>query len=201
MQVGNAYINRHITGAIVDRQPFGGWKKSSIGPGTKPGGPNHLSGYGTWSQPQLDPSTNDYREQWNEYFTQEHDPAGLQSESNILRYLPIDKVFVRCSDPTAPEIDLVREAARVTGVPVEISVCSQESEAALGARLGASCGEVRLRILAPATRELYEQANNHGVCVDPAPVTNVGRLELTHWVKEQSISQTMHRYGRLLTKS
>ncbi len=201
VQVGNAYINRHITGAIVERQPFGGWKKSSIGPGTKPGGPNHLSGYGTWSQPQLDSSSNDYRQQWNEYFTQQHDPSGLQSEANILRYLPIDKVFVRCSDPTAPEVDLIREASRVTGVPLEISVRSQESEAALGTRLGRSSGEVRLRILAPATSELYEQANKYGVCVDTAPVTNVGRLELTHWVKEQSISRTMHRYGRLLSKS
>ena len=28
VQVGNAYVNRHITGAIVQRQPFGGWKGS-----------------------------------------------------------------------------------------------------------------------------------------------------------------------------
>ena len=27
---GNLYINRPITGAIVQRQPFGGWKKSRI---------------------------------------------------------------------------------------------------------------------------------------------------------------------------
>ena len=26
VEVGNAYVNRHITGAIVRRQPFGGWK-------------------------------------------------------------------------------------------------------------------------------------------------------------------------------
>jgi RHH-type transcriptional regulator, proline utilization regulon repressor / proline dehydrogenase / delta 1-pyrroline-5-carboxylate dehydrogenase len=29
VEVGNAYVNRHITGAIVQRQPFGGWKRSS----------------------------------------------------------------------------------------------------------------------------------------------------------------------------
>ena len=28
VEVGNAYVNRHITGAIVRRQPFGGWKAS-----------------------------------------------------------------------------------------------------------------------------------------------------------------------------
>ncbi|MBA4083711.1 MAG: aldehyde dehydrogenase [Kytococcus sp.] len=47
--VGNAYVNRHITGAIVRRQSFGGWKASSIGPGAKAGGPNYVAQLGTWS--------------------------------------------------------------------------------------------------------------------------------------------------------
>ncbi|WP_286166818.1 bifunctional proline dehydrogenase/L-glutamate gamma-semialdehyde dehydrogenase [Arthrobacter sp. AQ5-05] len=48
IQAGNLYINRGITGAIVQRQPFGGWKKSAIGAGTKAGGPNYLVGMGSW---------------------------------------------------------------------------------------------------------------------------------------------------------
>src|SRR5690606_5369704 len=52
-QAGNLYVNRGITGAIVQRQPFGGWKRSSVGPGAKAGGPNYLIGLGTWhSQPR-----------------------------------------------------------------------------------------------------------------------------------------------------
>ena len=39
-QVGNLYINRKITGALVDRQPFGGFKLSGIG--AKAGGPDYL---------------------------------------------------------------------------------------------------------------------------------------------------------------
>ena len=39
-QVGNLYINRPITGALVDRQPFGGFKMSGIG--SKAGGPDYL---------------------------------------------------------------------------------------------------------------------------------------------------------------
>ncbi len=39
-RVGNLYINRPITGALVDRQPFGGFKLS--GAGTKAGGPDYL---------------------------------------------------------------------------------------------------------------------------------------------------------------
>ncbi|MEM7770378.1 MAG: L-glutamate gamma-semialdehyde dehydrogenase, partial [Cyanobacteria bacterium P01_A01_bin.37] len=39
-EVGNLYINRSITGAIVARQPFGGFKLSGVG--TKAGGPDYL---------------------------------------------------------------------------------------------------------------------------------------------------------------
>ncbi|MDX6640221.1 MAG: RHH-type transcriptional regulator, proline utilization regulon repressor / proline dehydrogenase, partial [Solirubrobacteraceae bacterium] len=38
--VGNLYVNRHITGAMVGRQPFGGNRLS--GTGTKAGGPDYL---------------------------------------------------------------------------------------------------------------------------------------------------------------
>ena len=42
IDAGNCYINRTITGAIVQRQPFGGCKDSSFGKGSKAGGPNYL---------------------------------------------------------------------------------------------------------------------------------------------------------------
>jgi RHH-type proline utilization regulon transcriptional repressor/proline dehydrogenase/delta 1-pyrroline-5-carboxylate dehydrogenase len=38
--VGNLYVNRHITGAMVARQPFGGNRRSGIG--AKAGGPEYL---------------------------------------------------------------------------------------------------------------------------------------------------------------
>jgi RHH-type proline utilization regulon transcriptional repressor/proline dehydrogenase/delta 1-pyrroline-5-carboxylate dehydrogenase len=40
LRVGNLYINRRITGALVDRQPFGGFKLSGTGP--KAGGADYL---------------------------------------------------------------------------------------------------------------------------------------------------------------
>ena len=42
IQAGNLYINRSTTGAIVLRQPFGGIRKSSFGPGIKAGGPHYV---------------------------------------------------------------------------------------------------------------------------------------------------------------
>jgi RHH-type proline utilization regulon transcriptional repressor/proline dehydrogenase/delta 1-pyrroline-5-carboxylate dehydrogenase len=38
--VGNLYLNRRITGAIVARQPFGGFRLSGIG--SKAGGEDYL---------------------------------------------------------------------------------------------------------------------------------------------------------------
>ncbi|WP_345069321.1 bifunctional proline dehydrogenase/L-glutamate gamma-semialdehyde dehydrogenase [Leifsonia kafniensis] len=58
VEAGNLYVNRGITGAIVERQPFGGWKRSSVGAGTKAGGPNYLYGLGSWmSAPGKNSST------------------------------------------------------------------------------------------------------------------------------------------------
>jgi len=43
LQCGNVYLNRAITGAIVERHPFGGCKMS--GGGTKAGGPGYLENF------------------------------------------------------------------------------------------------------------------------------------------------------------
>ncbi len=51
VEAGNLYVNRPITGAIVQRQPFGGWKRSAVGTTAKAGGPNYVAQFGTW-QPQ-----------------------------------------------------------------------------------------------------------------------------------------------------
>ena len=53
VEAGNLYVNRGITGAIVQRQPFGGWKRSAVGAGAKAGGPNYLFGLGEWTRAEL----------------------------------------------------------------------------------------------------------------------------------------------------
>ncbi|MFN0026677.1 MAG: proline dehydrogenase family protein [Acidimicrobiales bacterium] len=50
VEVGNAYVNRSTTGAVVNRQPFGGWKRSVVGPGAKAGGPNYVASLGHWQE-------------------------------------------------------------------------------------------------------------------------------------------------------
>ena len=55
VDAGNLYVNRGITGAIVRRQPFGGWKRSSVGTSAKAGGPNYLMTLGRWESLESDP--------------------------------------------------------------------------------------------------------------------------------------------------
>ena len=210
VQCGNAYINRHITGAVVRRQPFGGWKRSSIGSGTKPGGPDHLHSYGTWrtarfagangQESDLESPVADYQRAWDEYFALKHDPTGLACESNLLRYLPCDHVIVRAAKLDCAEVDLLTRAAALTGTSIEFSTPESESDAQLAARISHVRGDVRLRILIPVDDDVLGSAHNAGVTIDDSPVTGIGRIDLVRFVKEQSISRTMHRYGRLITK-
>jgi RHH-type proline utilization regulon transcriptional repressor/proline dehydrogenase/delta 1-pyrroline-5-carboxylate dehydrogenase len=55
VDAGNLYVNRGITGAIVRRQPFGGWKRSTVGASNKAGGPNYLMTLGSWVPLESDP--------------------------------------------------------------------------------------------------------------------------------------------------
>lgn len=51
---GNLYINRGTTGAIVQRQPFGGMRKSAIGSGKKAGGFNYVAQFMKISYEEID---------------------------------------------------------------------------------------------------------------------------------------------------
>ncbi|WP_427116186.1 bifunctional proline dehydrogenase/L-glutamate gamma-semialdehyde dehydrogenase [Pseudarthrobacter scleromae] len=139
IQAGNLYVNRGITGAIVQRQPFGGWKKSAVGAGTKAGGPNYLAGLGDWAPATstaeagithpgvrrilnaagsaLEPAELESvhralasdAQAWAEEFGTAKDVSGLSAERNIFRYRSLP-VTVRLSEG-APLAHLVRTVA------------------------------------------------------------------------------------------
>ncbi|MFJ6079477.1 bifunctional proline dehydrogenase/L-glutamate gamma-semialdehyde dehydrogenase [Pseudarthrobacter sp. NPDC092419] len=139
IQAGNLYVNRGITGAIVQRQPFGGWKKSAVGAGTKAGGPNYLAGLGDWvsaestaraevtnpgvrrllnaSGPALETAELESVQRalasdaaaWAEEFGTAKDVSGLSAERNIFRYRNLP-VTIRLSEGE-PLAHLVRTAA------------------------------------------------------------------------------------------
>ncbi len=152
VECGNAYINRPITGAIVRRQPFGGWKRSCFGPGAKAGGPNYVAQFGTWENttpPKLGlPPAGEtadllgkLRERlpddadtlfaaaendayWNKHeFSIEHDPTGMRSESNHFRYRRFKNGLIRAtSDVGDAELARLLLAAAAIGTPVTLSL-------------------------------------------------------------------------------
>lgn len=200
VQAGNLYINRATTGAIVERQPFGGWKASSIGPGAKAGGPNYCFNFcrlSDASDAAGQEAEASYRAAWREHFSVSHDPSALPCESNIFRYRPCRGVVLRLQSRDEEVVRRARLAAEITHVPLHISVADEESAADFAARLPelAQRAEFLRTIEAPGDQVLGA-AYEAGLNWINAPVTASGRLELRFWLREQAVSQTLHRYGQ-----
>lgn len=198
VEVGNAYVNRHITGAVVRRQPFGGWKRSSVGGAPKAGGPHYVHALlRPLAEPvDLDTARASYDAAWSEHFATGLDRSGLRSESNVLRHVPVGHVVVRVGpDTPAGALDAARLAGTLTAVgTVTVSDAATESDHALAARLDHLTPD-RLRALTPIVDELARACHTRDIAVDRTPVSADGLLELPHWLREQAISRTLHRYG------
>lgn len=196
VQAGNLYINRPITGAIVQRQPFGGWKKSCIGPGAKAGGPNYVLSFCQLSD--RTPAPPDYAQAWQSHFAIPHDPSSLRCESNLFRYRPSRGVILRLEARDEAIIGLAQQASAITGVPLILSLRSEESDAAFIAKLPQlRQGAEFLRTVSAPNDAVLHAAHEAGLNWINAPILTHGRIELTRWLREQSVTRTLHRYGQL----
>ncbi len=201
VQVGNAYVNRGTTGAVVQRQPFGGWKASTVGPGAKAGGPHYVAQLADWADADDVPSYDagwlawaqaDDARAWLEHFSREHDPSAIAYESDVLRYRPVDHLHVRVgAGAREREVARVQHAAATAGVPVTVHRGAGFEEQV--AR-GEVTGRVRVVGAAPGLRAA---AAGLGVTVLDAPVVASGERELLSVVREQAVSTTRHRFGHL----
>jgi RHH-type proline utilization regulon transcriptional repressor/proline dehydrogenase/delta 1-pyrroline-5-carboxylate dehydrogenase len=201
VEVGNAYVNRSITGAIVQRQPFGGWKASSVGPGAKAGGPGYVVQLGTWHPVgPLDRAVWEASDQrwWRWVYGIEHDPSGLFCESNVLRYRPLPRVGLRIG-PGAQDVSVerVRHAAKTCGVPLVESRHEDESDVAFADRLG-SLGVERVRVVGSVGEVVCRAAAGARIHLDADPVSADGGVELRRYLREQAVTRTLHRFGNLV---
>jgi len=203
VEVGNAYVNRTTTGAIVQRQPFGGWKRSSIGPGAKAGGPNYVAQLGRWLSADADLDDADWlaraaesdRRWWAHEFLTLHDPTGLFCESNVFRYVPLEAVMLRAAEGALPrELERTRAAATCCGV----TLIDSAEPAAVAVQRAIESGVERIRVIGEVEPDLRDLAAAAGIHVIDGAVTSDGRRELLHFLREQSVSRTLHRYGNLL---
>ncbi len=219
IEAGNCYINRGITGAIVQRQPFGGCKESSYGFGSKVGGPNYLMQMMVPDQVALPKeqelfendfsfedqlwkaSIGSYTYYWKHYFSQEHDPSRLLGQDNILCYRPRKSMTLRVQEnDTLLDVCRIIAACQICGTPLDVSGEKQlpnvkmrvETEAAFIERLPKI---TRLRLISEPSPELQKAA---ALCnVHQGEVFANGRIELLHYLREVSISNDYHRYGNL----
>ena len=211
---GNLYINRGITGAVVNRQPFGGMKLSAFGPGLKAGGPNYVAQFMTICDK---PGTStDYRKSYAEWYEKEfRHPRNIQptirGEQNVFRYLPLaGGMAVRLfGDETKEQLEMVCLAAKTVGTPLTVS--SDDGNAlldtarAFGAKtvsenLAAFCESIkrfeRIRTISKEVPDIvFQAAANCDKYIAQALPVHDGRIELTHYIKEQSIANEYHRYG------
>ncbi|WP_124055097.1 proline dehydrogenase family protein [Arcanobacterium ihumii] len=155
VKAGNVYINRGITGAIVRRQPFGGWKRSAVGAGTKAGGPSYLFGLGTFVRDEVaqvdtkgslrravlskaaglaedvdhGSSLTSLLHSADDAIATEfgigHDPSALGVERNVLRYRPLP-ITVRLSEGEE-EWQLVALVAAGLAVGSDVTVSAPAS--------------------------------------------------------------------------
>ncbi len=211
VEIGNAYVNRSITGAIVRRQPFGGWKASTVGPGAKAGGPNYVAQLGTWADAPsplaagsttttwLEAARADDALVWSTEMSIPSDPSALAAEENLFRYRPVPHLWIRAgSDAVAAQVDRVRSAAATVGTPVTLSDASRENDEAFAHRV--STGEVSGRVRAVGTTPGLRAAaagRAGRVTLLDGPVLRSARRELLVVLREQAVSRTRHRLGHL----
>ena len=165
VQAGNLYINRSITGAIVQRQPFGGWKKSAVGATAKAGGPNYLFAFGRFETAKattvdIMPSSNVLRAlelisqivdrktnaaltraaasdaaNLADVFGKVTDVTGLSVERNLFRYMP-EKCVTRL-DEADTQFERYRKMLAAASVGGQISAAEiAENEKPLAKLLG-----------------------------------------------------------------
>ena len=194
VEAGNLYINRGITGAIVQRQPFGGWKRSSVGANAKAGGPNYVHALRNWSPLQDSRAAKwSVDEWWKKVGSKAIDATGLTVEKNYQRYRkPLAPIIVRVDDSTSNEdISLINYIAQITGTEVLWSTASAESFDELISR-----SQFKVRWLSSETAPGAELMAK-GVSLDTRPVAQRGDIEAPRWLLEQSVAITYHRYGNV----
>lgn len=212
IDAGNLYINRGTTGAIVRRQPFGGTKASSFGPGAKAGGPGYVAQLVTRTSER---AHDDYRSAWRDHFSRRSDVSHVLGQDNLFDHVPCAGVCVLVTErAVAADLQLVIDALQVCRMSVEIATVDA-SPACLDVVRGAhhhmhtqhapprllshlrARGFRRIRVVGTLPEALSNVLTEIDAHIERSPVSKCGDVELRHYLRERSLSHTYHRYGNL----
>lgn len=214
IEAGNLYANRSTTGAIVQRQPFGGIKASSYGFGMKAGGQNYLKQF-LRAKPQeisIDKIETDYTKQYIEHFKKDIDYSKVRGQHNICSYIAPQKVVLLLDEAsTERSIEIIKKTCEIIGV--ELKIYTENKNLKVGdfeiEHLSSfnrifkdfKKGTV-IRSLAIKLPNLFmNECHSKNVHVYSGAPHPSGKMELIKYFKEQSTSINYHRYGNLMGES
>lgn len=163
-----------------------------------------------------------YRVRFEEVFARPKDHFHLRGQDNHLRYVPVGTVVVRVHERDTLFDAVARiAAALIAGCELRVSIATGLENGVVRFLLGHQgkrllCGSElifqtdadligiipavsRIRYAAPdrVPTVVFEAAAETGFYIARSPVLMDGRIELLHYLRQQSICNTYHRYGNL----
>ena len=195
VEAGNLYVNRTTTGAVVDRHPFGGWKKSSFGPTAKTGGNHYVSMFREYqSVENIESLKYEFKLTWEEIGNKSIKLGDTESERNFTRYVPYKSILLVTEEDFSKDLEsFIFWISQLLNI--NIKIISEDTLLSPDSNLDPSLFE-KIRWIA-TSQEIPTQIFNSGATVDERGLSQNGKQELLCWVKEQSISITNHRYGNI----
>jgi RHH-type proline utilization regulon transcriptional repressor/proline dehydrogenase/delta 1-pyrroline-5-carboxylate dehydrogenase len=163
---------------------------------------------------RLHAAAGSYAHAWATHFSLAHDPSQVLGESNVFRYRPIRTVLIRVEmQKQLMDACLALLAAQQCGVAASVfcapSLAEQGGQLARALNVPLLHGDdddvaaalsqfERLRVFGPQSDVVCAATNAAHVHIADQPALTYGRLELRHYLREQSLTQTTHRYGNLV---
>jgi RHH-type proline utilization regulon transcriptional repressor/proline dehydrogenase/delta 1-pyrroline-5-carboxylate dehydrogenase len=161
-----------------------------------------------------------YKKTYQEIFSKQEDLSQIYGEENIFRYLPLKNMGFRVQENDNPsDILLILIAAHTVASPLFVSISDDNKNREIVKKAAASLSGIRIVIqdepafldemdkyerIRTCSRDLsdafYQKAATLGKHIANNPPLVEGRLELLHYLKEQSIAYEYHRYGSIFDK-
>ncbi len=158
-----------------------------------------------------------YLKNYTDEFAVERDIHNLMGEQNIFRYLPLKNMLFRISkSDQLTDVLMVLAATKISKTPLFVSISEADSKLNLIKTLvkadvlmiqtetefvGAINGYERIRTCSSdLSIVVYNEAARLGKYIAMQQPLVEGRLELLHYLKEQSVTYEYHRYGSITEK-
>ena len=190
VEAGNLYINRPITGAIVKRQPFGGWKKSSFGPTLKAGSSSYPNVFRRFNHvTDFDKLSSELTELWDTR-SKTIETDNLKSEHNYSMFHPHKAVLVIHEKNLNLEqksyFELIK---KLFGLKIDVINFSELEETQSLNKYSS----IRWLVDKSVPQWIYD----YSFSIDTNPIVQNADREFHSWVRQQNVSVTNHRYGNV----